>query len=227
MRLGVHHRARREGARRRRRGRAGARTAAARRARGRRATRASASRRCSPTARSSRAWTTTTASSRSSSRRARTRRSCCGALVATGAAIQRFELVQPSLHQIFLEQVGAHGRRGGDDAAMAKLWAVFKREYLERVRSKWFLIGTLLGPVFFLLVAGAPRLLGDRPRRQSRASPTSTSSTRPVPGSARASPPRCASATRSRRAPYLDRRRRDQACRRTRIARRSGCSGTR
>jgi ABC-2 type transport system permease protein len=45
---------------------------------------------------------------------------------------------------------------------MAKLWVVFRREYLERVRSKWFLLGTLLGPVFFVLVAGAPRLLGDR-----------------------------------------------------------------
>ena len=32
---------------------------------------------------------------------------------------------------------------------MAKLWAIIKREYLERVRSKWFLIGTFLGPLFF------------------------------------------------------------------------------
>ena len=32
---------------------------------------------------------------------------------------------------------------------MRKLAVVFKREYLERIRSKWFLIGTLLGPVFF------------------------------------------------------------------------------
>ena len=45
---------------------------------------------------------------------------------------------------------------------MAKLWVVFRREYLERVRSKWFLLGTLLGPAFFLVVAGAPRLLGGR-----------------------------------------------------------------
>ena len=45
---------------------------------------------------------------------------------------------------------------------MAKLWVVFRREYLERVRSKWFLLGTLLGPVFFLVVAGAPRLIGGR-----------------------------------------------------------------
>jgi ABC-2 type transport system permease protein len=43
---------------------------------------------------------------------------------------------------------------------MAKLWVVFQREYVERVRSKWFLLGTLLGPVFFLLVAAAPRLIG-------------------------------------------------------------------
>lgn len=45
---------------------------------------------------------------------------------------------------------------------MAKLLVVFRREYLERVRSKWFLLGTLLGPAFFLLVAGAPRLIGGR-----------------------------------------------------------------
>ncbi len=45
---------------------------------------------------------------------------------------------------------------------MGKLEVVFMREYLERVRSKWFVLGTLLGPVFFLLVAGAPRLIGDR-----------------------------------------------------------------
>src|SRR3954447_1724848 len=45
---------------------------------------------------------------------------------------------------------------------MGKLLVVFKREYLERVRSKWFIIGTLLGPAFLLLIVGAPRLMGDR-----------------------------------------------------------------
>src|SRR5215208_5262167 len=45
---------------------------------------------------------------------------------------------------------------------MGKLLVVFKREYLERVRSKWFLLGTLLGPVFLLLAIAAPRLVGDR-----------------------------------------------------------------
>ena len=34
-------------------------------------------------------------------------------LVATGAPITRFELVQPSLHQIFLERVGATGVEAG------------------------------------------------------------------------------------------------------------------
>ena len=34
-------------------------------------------------------------------------------VVATGAAIQRFELVLPSLHQIFLERVGARGIEEG------------------------------------------------------------------------------------------------------------------
>jgi ABC-2 type transport system permease protein len=48
---------------------------------------------------------------------------------------------------------------------MGKLVVVFKREYLERVRSKWFIIGTVLGPVFFLLVAISPRLFGDNEAR--------------------------------------------------------------
>jgi ABC-2 type transport system ATP-binding protein len=34
-------------------------------------------------------------------------------VVATGAAVQRFELVLPSLHQIFLERVGARGVEAG------------------------------------------------------------------------------------------------------------------
>jgi ABC-2 type transport system permease protein len=32
---------------------------------------------------------------------------------------------------------------------MAKLWAVVKREYLERVRTTWFVIATVFGPVVF------------------------------------------------------------------------------
>jgi ABC-2 type transport system permease protein len=43
---------------------------------------------------------------------------------------------------------------------MGKLWVVFQREYLERVRSKWFLFGTLLGPVFFLVTFLLPQYIG-------------------------------------------------------------------
>ncbi len=32
---------------------------------------------------------------------------------------------------------------------MAKLWAIIKREYSERVRTRWFIIATVFGPVFF------------------------------------------------------------------------------
>jgi ABC-2 type transport system permease protein len=32
---------------------------------------------------------------------------------------------------------------------MAKLWAIIKREYLERVRTRWFIFATVFGPVFF------------------------------------------------------------------------------
>jgi ABC-2 type transport system permease protein len=39
---------------------------------------------------------------------------------------------------------------------MAKLWAIIKREYLERVRSKWFLIATFLGPRLFYSIIIVP-----------------------------------------------------------------------
>jgi len=39
---------------------------------------------------------------------------------------------------------------------MAKLWVVIRREYLERVRTKWFIFTTIFGPVFFLVIALLP-----------------------------------------------------------------------
>jgi ABC-2 type transport system permease protein len=45
---------------------------------------------------------------------------------------------------------------------MGKLVVVFKREYLERVRSKWFLVGTLLGPVFFAMITVVPILISSK-----------------------------------------------------------------
>lgn len=32
---------------------------------------------------------------------------------------------------------------------MAKLWVIIKREYLERVRTRWFIFATVFGPIFF------------------------------------------------------------------------------
>jgi len=47
---------------------------------------------------------------------------------------------------------------------MGKMFVVFKREYLERVRSKWFLIATFLGPVFMGLITVLPIVLAARTR---------------------------------------------------------------
>ena len=45
---------------------------------------------------------------------------------------------------------------------MHKILAVIRREFIERVRTKAFLIGTLLGPVFFIAMAVIPGLLLSR-----------------------------------------------------------------
>ncbi|HEV8410695.1 MAG TPA: ABC transporter permease [Gemmatimonadaceae bacterium] len=39
---------------------------------------------------------------------------------------------------------------------MDKLWVVIKREYVERVRSKWFIFTTIFGPVFFAAITILP-----------------------------------------------------------------------
>ena len=45
---------------------------------------------------------------------------------------------------------------------MNRLWAIVRREYLERVRSKAFLIATLLGPILMAALTIAPALLAGR-----------------------------------------------------------------
>lgn len=42
---------------------------------------------------------------------------------------------------------------------MAKLWAIIKREYLERVRTKWFIFATVFGPIFFGAMIIIPAVL--------------------------------------------------------------------
>lgn len=45
---------------------------------------------------------------------------------------------------------------------MGKLWAIFKREYYERVRTKWFIFSTLFGPLLFSLLIFIPPYLASR-----------------------------------------------------------------
>ncbi len=45
---------------------------------------------------------------------------------------------------------------------MRKVWAVIRREFVERVRSKWFLVSTILGPLFMIGVTVLPGLLMTR-----------------------------------------------------------------
>jgi ABC-2 type transport system permease protein len=42
---------------------------------------------------------------------------------------------------------------------MGKFWATTKREYLERVRTKWFIIATVFGPVLFGAITFLPSLM--------------------------------------------------------------------
>src|SRR5437899_955031 len=50
----------------------------------------------------------------------------------------------------------------------SKLMAVIKREYIERVRTKWFIISTVFGPVFLLGVMIVPGLLTARNMRDTQ-----------------------------------------------------------
>ena len=42
---------------------------------------------------------------------------------------------------------------------MRKVWAVIRREFIERVRTRWFLVSTILGPLFMITAAVLPSLL--------------------------------------------------------------------
>src|SRR5262245_53124797 len=53
---------------------------------------------------------------------------------------------------------------------MDKVLVVFKREFLERVRSRWFLITTLLGPVFLGLITVLPIALAAKTKSSQQLS---------------------------------------------------------
>ena len=50
---------------------------------------------------------------------------------------------------------------------MAKLWAVIKREYLERVRTKWFIISTIFGPILLSAIMVLPAIMTARSIRDA------------------------------------------------------------
>ena len=52
---------------------------------------------------------------------------------------------------------------------MRIVMAVIRREYLQRVRSKWFVFGTIAGPVFMIAILAVPILLGLRDEARERA----------------------------------------------------------
>lgn len=49
---------------------------------------------------------------------------------------------------------------------MRKIWVVIRREFLERVRSKWFLVSTILGPIFFGALLVVPVIVATRGARE-------------------------------------------------------------
>lgn len=51
---------------------------------------------------------------------------------------------------------------------MGKLLVVFKREYLERVRSKWFIVATVLGPLLFAAITIIPAVMAAKTRTSPR-----------------------------------------------------------
>ena len=64
--------------------------------------------------------------------------------------LERFEIAEPSLEDIFVTVVQRAGRCGG--RSMRNLWLVAKHEYLKIVRKKSFLLGTLGIPVLMIVV---------------------------------------------------------------------------
>lgn len=49
---------------------------------------------------------------------------------------------------------------------MRKIWVVIRREFMERVKSKWFLISTILGPLFMAGTMIVPIIMATRGARE-------------------------------------------------------------
>ena len=49
---------------------------------------------------------------------------------------------------------------------MRKIWIIIRREFLERVRTRWFVVSTILGPVFMAAVLVLPVMVATRGGRE-------------------------------------------------------------
>ena len=83
-------------------------------------------------------------------------------LASAGARLSKFEVMEPSLEEIFIEAVSKpavnqclHPRT----YRMRNFWVIIKREYLQRVRTRSFLILTLLVPGIMTVVMLLPAKL--------------------------------------------------------------------
>jgi ABC-2 type transport system permease protein len=61
---------------------------------------------------------------------------------------------------------------------MSKIWVVVRREFLSRVRTKWFVISTILGPIFMAAVVLLPMVLATRGGRERSIAVVDMSETR-------------------------------------------------
>jgi ABC-2 type transport system permease protein len=53
---------------------------------------------------------------------------------------------------------------------MKKFWAVFRREYFERIQSRWFIYATVAGPVFFGTVVILPQVMSRKAQASAEVS---------------------------------------------------------
>jgi ABC-2 type transport system permease protein len=53
-------------------------------------------------------------------------------------------------------------RRPIPEALVGKIWVVVRREFVERVRTKWFIISTVLGPVLMFAFIAVPLIMARR-----------------------------------------------------------------
>ncbi len=78
---------------------------------------------------------------------------------AAAATIYRFELVEPSLEEIFIQTVGGN-------QPMRNMLLIARREYVEQIRGRAFRFSTVLVPVLCLFLLGVSAITGRQDGRR-------------------------------------------------------------